>query len=65
MHKINFSLSKTSEISVNTEVIFRVNKFSIWSFETMVTYHITIWSEDGGSKVLRNVGILPHHYTAS
>jgi len=23
------------------------------------------WSEDGGSTVLRNFGILPQHYTAS
>jgi hypothetical protein len=22
-------------------------------------------SQDGGRKVLRNVGVLPHHYTAS
>jgi len=33
------------------------------SSETSVSYHIITRSEDGGSKVLRNVGILPHHYT--
>jgi hypothetical protein len=36
--------------------------------ETLVSYHNIIWRqnrEDGGSMVLRNVDILPHHYTAS
>jgi hypothetical protein len=28
-------------------------------------YSVVVYGEDGGSMVLRNVGILPHHYTAS
>jgi hypothetical protein len=41
---------------------------AVWSSETLLTYHITAQCqnpEDGGSTVLRNVGILPHHYTVS
>jgi uncharacterized protein Veg len=51
---------------------------AVRSSETLVSYHIIIrrlnpedqdliklHSEDGRSKVLRNVGILPHHYTVS
>jgi hypothetical protein len=39
-----------------------------YSSETLVSYHITSCRnnpEDGGSVVLRNVGILRNHYTAS
>jgi hypothetical protein len=31
----------------------------------MFSNTLNLHSEDGGSKILRNVGILPHHYTAS
>jgi hypothetical protein len=39
-----------------------------WSSKTLVSYHITTRfqsPEDGYSVALRNVGILPHHYTVS
>jgi len=32
--------------------------------ETLISYRITTRLEDGGTKVLRNVDILPQHYTA-
>jgi hypothetical protein len=35
------------------------------SSETSVSYHITTRSEDGDSKVFRNICTLPHHYTMS
>jgi hypothetical protein len=39
-----------------------------WTSETLVSFHNTIWRynpEDGGSMDLRNIGILPQHYTMS
>jgi len=38
-------------------------KQAAWPSEKFVSYHNITRSEDGGSKVLRNVGILPQHYT--
>jgi hypothetical protein len=29
------------------------------------TFYLRLPREDGGNKVIRNVGILPHHYTVS
>jgi hypothetical protein len=38
-------------------------------YKSRVSYHISIWCHNPmkirGSKVLGNVGILPHHYTES
>jgi len=31
-------------------------------FQVMVFWVVTLHSENGGSMVLRNIGILPHHY---
>jgi len=39
--------------------------WEIWGFHGVEDSSRFLQGEDGGSKVRRNVGFLPHHYTAS
>jgi hypothetical protein len=49
---------KTDEVTTKEEFFFAV-------FTKLKIQVVVFWVLNGGSTVLRNVGILPHHYTAS
>jgi hypothetical protein len=52
---------------MSTEHVFTTifEMFTAVKIHVEVFWFVTPQSEDGGSKLLRNVGIIPQHYTAS
>jgi hypothetical protein len=63
LHETQINFTELLKEAHYTKINWKMKERSHIKFQILVIWIVVPCSEDGGSKLLRNVSILPHHYT--